>query len=324
MKRHPSHLSKYSKSTTDEDRQSTGECRFEFLKESDLVKIRSKDDKMKKKKCPCRPHHSSRPRCSLHSTGFPTKANDYDVEDQSTNAGSLRKSSQSSRSRSSKSSIDDNTEKTVEDSVAFSEELEGEKVDECHLDDPWDSFEESRHDQLPSIKEAKMTTPPSCLHLNKFKVWAVVLVGLVIISVGVLITQRNKQRQPPDRLSAIISFLAKNQISPALLLTDQSSPQHRAAQFLANGDAYNMALNEITSRRFVERYVLAVLWYQLNGSQWTYKAKFMSAQDHCNWFENLKSTSGNALHEGVLCDSDGYVSALNLGTCWLHILWFCV
>ena len=75
----------------------------------------------------------------------------------------------------------------------------------------------------------------------------------------------------------------------------------------------NLGLTRETARRFVERYVLTVLWYQLNGPQWSYQVKFMSPQDHCNWFDQLVTTSGNMVREGVLCNNDGYIIAINLG-----------
>ena len=176
------------------------------------------------------------------------------------------------------------------------------------------------HDQLPTLEDIRLTNPKflNCrlFGFKRWKIWAAVSFSLVVIAVttsSVIRSNDKKPQQPTGRVNEVLAFLSQNQISLEPLLRDPVSPQHRAAQFLADGDAYHLGLTRETARRFVERYVLTVLWYQLNGPQWSYQVKFMSPQDHCNWFDQLVTTSGNMVREGVLCNNDGYIIAINLG-----------
>jgi len=95
-------------------------------------------------------------------------------------------------------------------------------------------------------------------------------------------------------------------------LQDVGSAQHRAAAFVADGDSLQMPITPETARRFVERYVLALLYYQFNGPRWTYNLKFLSGHDHCDWHENFKNSEGKIVKQGVFCNEEGYIIELNL------------
>ena len=91
--------------------------------------------------------------------------------------------------------------------------------------------------------------------------------------------------------------MALNMITEFASLTyfeDKSSPQHQALCWL---------LGEITGpvdSSIIQRYVLAVMFYSINGDGWTNNAHWTSGEDHCNWY-------------GISCDNfKGVVSKLNL------------
>ena len=89
--------------------------------------------------------------------------------------------------------------------------------------------------------------------------------------------------------------MALNMITEFASLTDfedKSSPQHQALCWL---------LKEITGpvdSSIIQRYVLAVMFYSIDGDGWINNAHWTSGEDHCNWY-------------GISCNK-GVVDQLNL------------
>ena len=196
------------------------------------------------------------------------------------------------------------------------------------------------HDQLPSVEEAKAyndaqkqqkradgdgtdyqsISGPSrrsvCVFLG-----LLALVGVIVgIAVGISNSKPNKSNDlntyiPESRSEDIINFLFTEQVSPLPALMDKTFAQHNAALFFADGDAFRLDYKGslTAARRFIERYALAVLYYHFNGDQWNYKLNFLTAQDHCSWYESFQTAkTSKTLVLGVECDSDGYVKKINL------------
>jgi hypothetical protein len=179
------------------------------------------------------------------------------------------------------------------------------------------------NDQLPSVEEYKAGLPSNKTGYSP-KTWktcgilsvmAILLVGFTVAIVGVdNVVER--AYAPVDRTEDIVQFLFKNNITPLPLLEDPESAQRRAAQFLADGDAYRMELtSDNDTARFVERYVLATIWYHFHGQEWNYPLDFMTATDVCKWHTRFYTASGNSINEGVMCDENGYVTKIILRKC---------
>jgi hypothetical protein len=185
----------------------------------------------------------------------------------------------------------------------------------------WDDLEEDAlHDQLPSMDEYKadMGTPVtsgsrgtaiSCIFL--------LVIGISTFSAAIFTSIRNTERQAAmefhDKTEAVVQFLLKHEVALEPELRMNASPQRRAAQFIADGDAYRMAYTEENAARFIDRYVVAVLWYQFGGHDWTYQFNFMSASDVCDWYTRFTTANGDTIREGVLCDANGRVQKIMLG-----------
>jgi hypothetical protein len=175
---------------------------------------------------------------------------------------------------------------------------------------------------LPSVEEAKANLPnQKAGNLKKICliVWAVLAVTALTVS-GIVISVKNNDNnkeavyeQPNGRIEQVMDFIFDNEVSTLPDLNDVYSAQHRAAGFIADGDAYQIELSEENAAKFVERYVLTLLYYQFNGPEWTYNYKFLSKRDHCEWWDTFESASGEELRQGVICNEDGYVVELNLG-----------
>jgi hypothetical protein len=155
-----------------------------------------------------------------------------------------------------------------------------------------------------------------------WKAWnfrACVLILLVIIIIIIVTAlsagndKGNDDSKTVDRSRAVMQFLIDNKISKETDLRTPGTPQSRAALFIANGDSYKIGLTQDTTRRFVERYVLALLYYHFKGHNWTYQLNFLVPLDHCTWYSRFYTKSGNTLREGVLCNEpNGHVTKLIL------------
>jgi hypothetical protein len=125
------------------------------------------------------------------------------------------------------------------------------------------------------------------------------------------------------RLNASITFLINHGISSAPDLHDESTPQYQAAHWLATVDAEELSvpavggdpisgLRNSDSFRFVQRYVLAVLYYGLDGEHWTSIRKFISPAHECSWFEPKEERVNETYAMGVTCDESMHVQNLFL------------
>lgn len=135
-----------------------------------------------------------------------------------------------------------------------------------------------------------------------------------------------------DRLNTMIEFLVQRNVSTATRLQDSSTSQYQAAEFLVNSAAFlkqNNGTDRATAKRWIERYVLALLYYEWNGPEWSYQSGFLTEQDHCQWNQHVPADDGKSptTIKGVYChayDYDDYdenqvfqgglVQKLNLGT----------
>jgi Leucine-rich repeat (LRR) protein len=171
---------------------------------------------------------------------------------------------------------------------------------------------------LPTSEELKASLPPTsrkgrniCLVVTLL----LAIIGIVLVPVAVSKKNKNKSAEHhyPERTEEVIQFLWDNKVTDLPDLRTPGSPALLAAEFLADGDAYNMALTEANKQKFIERYVMVLMYYSMGGTEWTYKLNFLSAVDHCEWNGLFTTGSGNTIREGVLCDGSGKVIKLNLG-----------
>jgi Leucine-rich repeat (LRR) protein len=129
----------------------------------------------------------------------------------------------------------------------------------------------------------------------------------------------------PSRFRQVVDYLKVRISSEDALLNDKNSPQHLAALWIADQDAANVPLPESTnsyneSFEFVQRYVMAVFYFALNGKNWPRKFHFLSEKSVCDWHLGSSSSSGRSSSSGVRdtmnwkmgvqCDEDGAVSTI--------------
>ena len=111
-----------------------------------------------------------------------------------------------------------------------------------------------------------------------------------------------------DRLAKTIDLLAENNISKKEDLLSVSSPQFQAAYWLANTDEESIYIptssDDQNLFRFVQRYVLAVFYYALDGNNWINALSFTSADHECSWSENVLDVNGEPYAVGVTCHEE--------------------
>jgi Leucine-rich repeat (LRR) protein len=93
-----------------------------------------------------------------------------------------------------------------------------------------------------------------------------------------------------ERLDQIHIFILGSGISSESDLKDTSKPQYKAAQWIANEDESDIPETNdyATSYSFVQRYVMAVFYYALNGPSWSNQLNFLStALNTCDWNLNI-------------------------------------
>jgi hypothetical protein len=182
------------------------------------------------------------------------------------------------------------------------------------------------HDQLPSVEEVKssnayLPTARLLAQSHRRKIYLTIaaaafaaMVLSVSISVGVFKRTTKKAYVHESRLEDVIQYIFTNNISELPLLRISNTAERHAAQFIADGDAYHMAMSdvsEVEKQRFLERYVLSLLYYQTSGDKWTQKHNFLSKLDHCNWHTKYSNPMGHFM-SGVQCNDDGLVVDLDL------------
>ncbi|MGK3751250.1 MAG: hypothetical protein ACI8RD_003550, partial [Bacillariaceae sp.] len=131
-----------------------------------------------------------------------------------------------------------------------------------------------------------------------------------------------------ERLESIIQFLSSgttSEISSTKDLYDSTSPQYRAAKWLADDDSERLVVPTSSTTttspfNFVQRYVLAVLYFALGGggggdsnngssSSWINDYHFVSNDQHeCSWFETVlvdnSNNNNNKINDGGGDDID--------------------
>ena len=219
----------------------------------------------------------------------------------------------------------------------------GVKFDRNNLNNIWlvhDTPEEGLELLKPNLRENK---------------WAKACIGLVaaiiVTSVFVYAAANSWFTYPASgdtnfssnpRLNKIIGFLSETtSISSKESLYDSSSPQSRAARWLASNefekltilgsdagpfgtDSGTTNLNAVKPFNLVQRYVLLVIYFALGGDtlkgSWTNDYSFATQDRHeCSWYERTVQVDGTHTNidddystMGVACDRDLLVRSISL------------
>lgn len=204
--------------------------------------------------------------------------------------------------------------------------------------------EENNHHSLPSADEARLHATsllsgkshrdneklgrtirldaPYRKHLIRRRIsrlasryaWIPLLILLIIVVIVVVVRKRaasptsspvsEEQRR---KFNYFVEFLSESGVTSVHHLITTGTPQNNALMWLSRDDTAlptSNPTNLFTDFRFVQRYVLAVLYFALNGSEWKDKANFLAPEHECAWFapEYFDQFFRRNYAVGVTCD----------------------
>jgi hypothetical protein len=180
------------------------------------------------------------------------------------------------------------------------EEMKATPYVNSYPEDPLTTSErQARISQLPSTNEIrarlKQENSRRLPSLLRFGFLLCILMVLVIpaIVLPIVLIEGGK-----PRVEDVIDFLSKNDISKLGDLKNPGTPQYRAARWIADEDLQRVPIS--MKRSFLDRYVLAVLFYALGGDKtWPSDLDFLSPTHVCQWVQSTSNQLGNDLTAGV-------------------------
>lgn len=211
--------------------------------------------------------------------------------------------------------------------------------DATHNDD-----DDAVHDQLPSVEEIRHASSRSSMNSSgrgggpakkcRFgEVGIIALVAILIVTViglsvgvakrgdqveaAVANTSSGTSASPPPpptprqpREPEFKQWMIEHGISSSADLEKEGSPQKWANYWMADSDQLQLPLPPSVDSpegvRFVSRYVAALLYYALNGSNWDFNLSFLSVKDVCEWndiFVAAEGVQGRFFRIGLACNN---------------------
>uniref|UniRef100_A0A7S4QR66 Uncharacterized protein n=1 Tax=Ditylum brightwellii TaxID=49249 RepID=A0A7S4QR66_9STRA len=93
------------------------------------------------------------------------------------------------------------------------------------------------------------------------------------------------------------------------------TPQYRALYWLAVEDGRRLTIPTSSTQKskLIQRYILALLYFALDGKRWVHDFKFMTALDECRWNMQVEDENGEVYTGGVGgCDNYGLIQTIAL------------
>jgi hypothetical protein len=111
------------------------------------------------------------------------------------------------------------------------------------------------------------------------------------------------------KFQSIVNLVTvQNSISASTDFDSMTTPQYKAALWLATEDKlYSDVVSSTTSTDgYIQRYIVAVLYYSWNGPNWFRRCSFLSTEESvCDWYDQNSSM-------GIFCDNKQQVNHIVL------------
>jgi hypothetical protein len=137
-------------------------------------------------------------------------------------------------------------------------------------------------------------------------VWILVFLLIVGVVVGVVVALNGKDGDPPIMTPTVTVNQTPAPTAPPTILStspkftqllnligavtsdikflqDRTTLQYAALDWLANMDAWEVDIDSVPPQVFVERYVLALLFFSTNGPSWRKGLNFLKPTSVCDW-----------------------------------------
>ena len=113
--------------------------------------------------------------------------------------------------------------------------------------------------------------------------------------------------QDSEKMAALKRVIQFYDITPLSTLTDPTTPQYAALDWLANTDS-GASYSSADDVRILQRYVLATLYYSTGGANWNKSYGFLSDEHECKWFEEETDWifDMTPITHGIKCGDEGF------------------
>ena len=131
------------------------------------------------------------------------------------------------------------------------------------------------------------------LRLKKCSRCPLLLIVLSVVAAGAFAVALAVKRKPrSSRSTDVFHFLSENEVSSYDQMTTPGTPQNKAAIWIADVDGRYVSLSQKDT--FIQRYVLAVLYYSLGGDvTWPPNyLNFLSRSSICDWNKSFNTKAG--------------------------------
>jgi hypothetical protein len=186
--------------------------------------------------------------------------------------------------------MDDNNERKAQPSQHPStEETKSTPRRDFDPEDPLSASERHyRILQLPPAKELRKRLPAQDSRKHRRCRIAALISFLVVLLVVLAIILSIMLLDDKERTNEVINFLVQHGISKWEDLQNPATPQHKAAQWIADRDGMRVEVS--TKHAFMDRYVLAVLFYALGGdTTWPDDLNFLAHDHVCTWVKEQEN-----------------------------------
>jgi hypothetical protein len=211
--------------------------------------------------------------------------------------------------------------------------------------------EDNLHEQLPSVEEIRMSAASTRTRKHTgggfggvaIIALAAVCILALIIGLSAGLSGNSKSASAPvvdtpavtDSPTTSPTMLSRMDATIALLsqITDAdvsnlATPQGQAAHWMAIDDGMQLEVPTTTEDAddtydsFVERWVLAIIYYQMNGASWDIQFGWLGDTSVCDWENAYPASDGRANRMAGIGCHNGRVSDISLRKFFLTRIFF--
>ena len=125
--------------------------------------------------------------------------------------------------------------------------------------------------------------------------------------------------EPADagKLGQVKELLVRHVVSNSDDLNTMGSPQWNAMHWITLVDEAQLQLPDENDQdavyKYVQRYVMALLYYATNGQAWEHGLHWLGSKGICDWLDFVGDVNHKKHNTGIGCDADGNMKILSLG-----------
>lgn len=125
--------------------------------------------------------------------------------------------------------------------------------------------------------------------------------------------------EPADagKLGQVKELLVRHVVSNSDDLNTMGSPQWNAMHWITLVDEADLSIPDESDKdavyKYVQRYVMALLYYATNGQNWEHGLHWLGSESICEWLDFVGDVNHKKHNTGVGCDADGNIKIVSLG-----------